>query len=297
MISKYFEIREKNVETEKDLPLGVMTGVSDNPLEDLQKVQDLGFTTCQIQNPSEEYVSGERSDELCRRLRDAIKQTGIKISAVFIMYKGHIWDLKDGPRTIGLVPEETRDPRVIHACMISNWAKRIGIDTVTSHIGFIPADNTSRLYKGFIEVMKGFVAFCADNHQTFAFETGQEPPWVLRRTIDDIGADNVGVNLDPANLLLYGMGKPLEAVDAFGEFVVNTHCKDGKWPIGDGNLGKEMPLGEGDVDFPLLIPALYKKGFRGPLTIEREISGDRQIKDILRAKGLLEEIKKEILGE
>ena len=212
------------------------------------------------------------------------------------MYKGHIWDLKDGPRTIGLVPEHTRAQRLEHACCISDWAKRIDIDTVTSHMGFIPTDADSPVYKGFIETMKEFVAHCAKNNHIFAFETGQEPPDVLRRTIDDIGADNVGINLDPANLLLYGMGKPLEAVEAFGEFVVNTHCKDGQWPLGDGNLGKEMPLGQGDVNFPELIPALYKKGFRGPLTIEREISGDQQTKDILAAKEILEGIKKQLLG-
>ncbi len=273
------------------LPLGVMTSISHNPLEDLKKVKDMGFTTCQLGNPPDDYVYGEKSAELSQRLKQAIKQTGIKITSVFIMYKGHIWDLKDGPRTIGLVPEETRAVRVVHACMVSNWAKKVGIDTVTSHMGFIPADSGSSLYKGFIDVMKQFVALCADNNQLFAFETGQEPPLVLRRTIDDIGANNVGVNLDPANLLLYGMGKPMEAVQAFGEFVVNTHCKDGKWPAGGGDLGQEMPLGKGDVHFEELIPALYDKGFRGPLTIEREISGEEQVRDILAAKQFLEELK------
>lgn len=277
------------------LPLGVMVNLSKDPVKDLQNVKDMGFTTCQIGNPPDEYIYGEKSDELCRRLKEAIEQTGIKIASVFIMYKGHIWDLKDGPHTIGLIPEETRAKRAVHACIMSNWAKKTGIDTVTSHMGFIPTDNTSQLYKGFIEVMKRFVVFCEANKQTFAFETGQEPPRVLRRAIDDIGADNVGVNLDPANLLIYGMGKPLEAVEAFGEFVVNTHCKDGKWPAGDGNLGREMPLGEGDVNFPELIPALYKKGFRGPLTIEREITGEQQIKDILRAKHLLEGIREGLI--
>ncbi len=282
--------------TEKEsLPLGVMTNISDNPLHDLKKVKDMGFTTCQLGNPPDDYVYGEKSADLCERLRQAIKQTGVSISSVFIMYKGHIWDLKDGPRTIGLVPEETRAVRAVHACMISNWAKKMGIDTVTSHMGFIPVDNSSRLYKDFIKVMKQFVAFCADNNQIFAFETGQEPPEVLRRTLDDIDANNVGVNLDPANLLLYGMGKPLEAVQSLGEFVVNTHCKDGKWPEDGGKLGREMPMGEGDVNFPELIPALYEKGFRGPLTIEREISGEKQIEDILKAKKLLEDIKEQII--
>ncbi len=276
------------------LPLGVMTGIGANPMEALSKIRDLGIPTCQLGNPPDEYIYAEKADELNEKLKSAIKKTGIKISSVFIMYKGHIWNLIDGPRTIGLVPKNTRAPRVVHACAVSNWARKIGIKVVTSHMGFIPTDNTTLVYKGFIDTMKRFVAFCKGNGQLFAFETGQEPPLILRRAIDDIGADNVRVNLDSANLLMYGMGKPLEAVRLLGEFVVNTHCKDGKMPQEKGKLGPELPLGEGDVHYEEVMPALYEKGFRGPLTIEREISGAQQIADIKRAIKLLEEIKEKL---
>jgi L-ribulose-5-phosphate 3-epimerase len=280
---------------EGGLPLGVMTNLGKDPLTALQKVKEMGFTTCQLANPPDEYIYGERAEELTQDVKKSIKKTGIHISAVFIMYKGHIWNLVDGPRTIGLVPEETRAVRVVHACRVSNWAKKIGVKTVTSHMGFIPADPASLIYKGFIETMKAFVGFCGANGQTFAFETGQEPPDVLRRTIDDIGLNNVGVNFDCANLILYGMGRPLDGIKAFGEFVVNTHCKDGIWPQTPGQMGREVPIGEGEVNFQEVIPSLYAIGFRGPLTIEREISGEQQIQDILNAKRLLEEIKKKIL--
>ena len=279
---------------EEILPLGVMTGIGTNPMEALSKIQDFGIHTCQLGNPPDEYIYGKESNELNEKLKSAIEKTGMKISSVFIMYKGHIWDLIDGPRTIGLVPENTRAPRVVHACAVSNWARKIGIRVVTSHMGFIPADNTTLLYKGFIDTMKKFVAFCEANDQLFAFETGQESPIVLRRAIDDIGVNNVRVNLDSANLLMYGMGKPLEAVRLLGEFVVNTHCKDGRMPEAGGKLGSEMPLGEGDVHYEEVLPALYEKGFRGPLTIEREISGAQQIDDIKRAMKLLERIKRDL---
>ena len=279
---------------EEILPLGVMTGIGANPIEALSKIQDFGIHTCQLGNPPDEYIYDKKSDELNRKLKSAIEKTGMKISSVFIMYEGHIWDLIDGPRTIGLVPENTRAPRVVHACAVSNWARKIGIKVVTSHMGFIPTDNTTLLYQGFIETMKKFVAFCEANDQLFAFETGQESPIVLRRAIDDIGVNNVRVNLDSANLLMYGMGKPLEAVRLLGEFVVNTHCKDGRMPEAGGKLGSEMPLGEGDVHYEEVLPALYEKGFRGPLTIEREISGAQQIDDIKRAMKLLERIKRDL---
>jgi sugar phosphate isomerase/epimerase len=281
------------------LPLGVIIDLSENPLRDFEKVKELGFSTCQIGNPPDEYIYGRNAKKMTADVKRAIKKTGISVSSVFIIYKGHIWDTVDGPLTIGLVPENTRAVRAVHSCRVSNWAKQVGIKVVTSHVGFIPNDFLSPLYKGFMDTMKAFVEFCASNKQIFAFETGQEPAYVLRKVIDDIrnsGLKNVGVNLDPANLLLYGMGRPMEAVEILGEFIINTHCKDGKMLIQPDKLGKEMPIGQGDVHFEELIPELYKKGFRGPLTIEREISGEQQIKDILIAKEYLEKIKQKMFN-
>ena len=274
------------------LQLGVVTNIYEGPSASFERALSLGLHTCQLNNPPDEYIYGERADELTREVKDAIKKTGIKISSVFFLScEGLVWDLIDGPKTIGLVPEETRAVRIVHACTVSNWAKKLGVDVVTSHIGFIPVDATSLQYKNFIEIMKSFVSFCKSNGQLFAFETGQEPPKVLRRAIEDIGMDNVRVNLDAANILMYGMGNPMEAVEVLGEFVVNTHIKDGKWPTEPGKIGEELALGEGDVHYEEVLPALYKKGFRGHLTIEREIGGEKQLNDIKKAIKILEEIK------
>jgi len=279
------------------LPLGVMTGLGQDPFEAFRKARDMGFPTCQLGNPPESYVYGPDARALAERVKAAIAETGIRVTAVFIMYPGHVWDLVDGPRTIGLVPPDKRGARVVHACRMSNWAREVGLDAVTSHIGFIPEDPNDPNYEPFIETMRAFCRYCRDNGQTFAFETGQETAETLHRTIQDIGLDNVGVNLDPANLLLYGKSRPLQAVDLLGPYVLNTHCKDGRWPEPGGKLGEEVPLGEGEVQIRELIPKLYRMGYRGPLTIEREISGERQIADIQRAKALLEEIRAPLLGQ
>ena len=85
-------------------------------------------------------------------------------------------------------------------------------------------------------------------------------------------------------------------MNLLGPHVLNTHCKDGRWPEPGGKLGEEMPLGEGEVQIRELIPKLFRMGYRGPLTIEREISGERQIADIRRAKALLEEIRAPLLA-
>jgi len=103
------------------------------------------------------------------------------------------------------------------------------------------------------------------------------------RCFNDVGLPNLGINLDPANLLMYGNANPLDALDMFGRFVRGVHAKDGEYPTDGYKLGPEKALGEGRVNFPLLIPKLKSFGYAGSLTIEREISGPQQIVDIKRA--------------
>lgn len=280
------------------MPLGVFTSLGDDPLEKFKAVVDMGFTNCQLGNPPGKYVYGPEAPEWTGKVKDALAETGVRITSVFIMFQGHKWNRVEGPPTIGFVPEDKRARRAIHACRVSNWAREAGIDAVTSHVGFIPEDPNDAAYPPLVEFLREFVQYCRDNGQWFIYETGQETPATLRRAIEDVGEKNQGINLDPANLLLYGKGQPLEAVEVFGEYVRNTHCKDGRWPEGDDvKLGKETPLGEGDVHFEKLIPALYAKGFRGPLTIEREISGPQQAEDIKRAAAILKDIRSKVLGE
>ena len=127
----------------------------------------------------------------------------------------------------------------------------------------------------------------ADTGQSLLLETGEETPVTLKRTIDDVGARNVGVNFDPANLLMYGTANPLDAVDLLGPHVMGVHAKDGEYPTSGKQLGVEKPLGEGRVDFPRLIAKLKAAGYDGPVTIEREIEGPEQKRDILAAARLL----------
>lgn len=279
------------------LVLGVMTHFrGDDPAAELRKVASLGLKTCQMGQPPEEYLRGPRAKELTQKFRDALDETGITITSIFISYPNPVYNLKDGPRTIGLVPPDTRGERVVHSCRISNWVREVGLDAVTSHIGFIPEDPNDPNYEPFVRTMRAFCQYCADNGQTFAFETGQETAETLVRTIQDIGLDNVGMNLDPANLILYGKSKPLDVVDIIAPYVFNTHCKDGVWPEPGTHLGEEKALGEGEVGIRELIKKLYHHGYRGPLTIEREIRGEKQIEDIKRAIALLEEVKAELMG-
>jgi len=266
------------------MKLGLIVGASSDPYESFERVLEVDIPTCQISCSAEMMV--DRIDPV--RIRKAADDTGIEISSFFLVFEGQIYDLDRGPKTMGLVPPEFRKKRLALSKHFSDIVSEMGVNSITSHIGFIPDDPGDPIYTGFIEVMRELAEYCEDNGQVFCFETGQELPSTLMRTISDIGTGNLGVNLDPANLILYGMANPLDAVDIFGEHVKGMHAKDGLWPNRDEFLGIETPLGEGGVNFRLLMPRLKEKGFTGPVTIEREISGPQQRVDILRAKELLE---------
>jgi sugar phosphate isomerase/epimerase len=128
-------------------------------------------------------------------------------------------------------------------------------------------------------------------------ETGQESADGLLHFIAAVGRDNLKVNFDPANMILYGTGEPIAAVKKIGKRVGSVHCKDGKWAKNPGKeWGQETPLGQGDVGMENFLLALKEIGYTGPLTIEREIPQEpaRQKAEIGGAAKLLEELKRKI---
>jgi sugar phosphate isomerase/epimerase len=124
--------------------------------------------------------------------------------------------------------------------------------------------------------------------QFFLFETGQETPTTLLRTIESVGTGNLGINLDTTNPILYGKANPLDALDVFGKYVMDTHIKDGFYPTNGMYLGHESRAGDGKANIPAVVKRLITEfGYKGPFTIEREISGEQQLADITHAKKLL----------
>lgn len=121
-------------------------------------------------------------------------------------------------------------------------------------------------------------------------ELGQETPTTLSRAIHDVNLPNLGVGLDTANLILYGKANPVDALEIIGTHVKSVHAKDGMWPTDPMQLGKEVAIGKGAVDFPKVLAKLNQLGYRGAITIEREISGPQQMEDIKREKAYLEQI-------
>ena len=113
--------------------------------------------------------------------------------------------------------------------------------------------------------------------------------------MSDVGLENQGVNFDLANLILYGKANPVDAVDIIGPHVKSVHAKDGKWPTDPMKLGEEVVIGEGRVDFLAVFKRLHQLGYTGAITIEREISGPRQIEDVQKEKVYLERILAQVV--
>ena len=118
----------------------------------------------------------------------------------------------------------------------------------------------------------------------------------MLRCFEKVGCDNLGVNLDTANLILYGKANPVDALEVFGTYVRNIHAKDGRYPVNGHDLGQETRIGEGKVDFRALFARLHELGYDSYVTIEREIDGSEQIRDILASREYLAQIIEEIYG-
>ena len=172
----------------------------------------------------------------------------------------------------------------------SDFAKLAGIPAVQSHCGFIPENPNDPVYKATVEAMRDVATHCKRNKQNFRYETGQETPITLIRAIRDAGVDNQGINFDLANLVMYGKANPVDAIELIAPYVQGIHAKDGMWPTNPRDLGEEVPIGKGKVDFPRLIARLKELNYGGAVTIEREVSGPDQIRDVREAKKYLEQL-------
>lgn len=266
------------------IKLGVMASLEEGADDALRKVGDLGLPTCQVTCWDRDLLTPQVADQLV----EASQRYDVEVTTIWTGLPGPaIWNFVEGPITIGLVPPSYREERVATLKAGADFAARVGAPGITTHAGFIPENLTDPLYPGVVDALREVATYCAERDLDFWFETGQETPVVLLRVIETLAMENVAINLDPANLLMYGKANPVDALDVFGAYVRGVHAKDGEYPTNGRELGVEKPLGEGRVDFPTLVSKLKDLGYIGALTIEREISGPQQIKDIRRAVEML----------
>lgn len=266
--------------------LGLAVKLADGPAEIMQKVSSFGFTVCQVGVTDVTYYT----EETLAILKAERQQYGLDIAILGTGPPGRVvYDFIEGPETIGLVAESTRDERAAAMMQGSDFAAELGIRKVHGHLGFVPEDSQDPRYKSLLPVLRDIARHCRSNGQDFLWETGPETPTTLLRTLEDTGENNVFINFDPANLLMYGKANPVDALDILGPYLGGVHIKDGHYPTGTRELGKEAVVGEGQVDFPLLLRKLRDHDYRGPLIIECELSGERQFDAIRIARRRLEE--------
>jgi len=267
--------------------LGVIAHVTaqSTPEQAIAKVNAFGFPTCQIAvGPAPDVL-------LAPQLKTALDKYQVQGTAIMTLGPGRmVWDFYSGPKTIGIVPQATRAARVDALKRASDLAKLAGVPAVHTHCGFVPEDPGAPLYAETVEAIRDVASHCKANSQIFLMETGQETPVTMLRVIEDAGTGNIRVNLDTANLILYGKGEPVGALDVLGKYVSGLHAKDGMYPTEPKTLGREVAIGQGRVNFPAVLKALKTLSYTGPITIEREISGPRQETDIRQSKLFLEKL-------
>lgn len=261
-----------------------------------RKFKDLkseGFDNCQLISWKPELWT----DENLEIIKNLTEENGITISAFWCGWEGPcVWNFYDGQITLGLVPPEYRTMRIKNLCDGADFAHRLGVKNVVTHMGFIPENPNDPQFAPFCVAVRQVAEHLKKNEQNLLFETGQETPVTMLRCFEKVGMDNLCVNLDTANVILYGKANPVDALDVFGKYVMNIHAKDGLYPTNGHDLGSEVRIGDGKVDFKALFKKLHELHYDSYVTIEREIEGEKQTCDIRHAKKYLGDIIAEVYG-
>ena len=255
--------------------------------ESFKNAAEQGFLHGQLVSWDPQYWTEGNAKEV----EALTREFGVEITAFWCGWEGpRFWNFTEGPETLGIVPVAFRAQRVQNLLDGAAYARRLGIADVVTHMGFIPENMSDPAWPGVVAAVKAVAQHLKRFGQNLLFETGQETPVVLLRLFEAVGTGNLFINLDPANLILYGKGNPVDALDVFGDLVRGVHAKDGFYPTNGHDLGEEVKVGEGKVNFPLLLKGLKAHGYDGSLTIEREITGEQQIKDILETQQYLNQL-------
>ncbi|EMI22196.1 Xylose isomerase domain protein TIM barrel [Rhodopirellula maiorica SM1] len=207
-------------------PIGVFASVDAGLGVGWNVISELKVPTIQLHAPHRE----NRTAETAESLRAQLGELGVRCTAVFGGFEGESYaDIPTVVKTIGLVPAETRESRLQEMCEISDFAKQLGCDTVALHLGFVPEDPSDEGYAEIVEVTQKLCDHCSNNHQYLHLETGQETAEGLLEFIQNVKRENLKINFDPANMILYGSGEPIDALQKVAKHVRSIHCKDATW--------------------------------------------------------------------
>jgi sugar phosphate isomerase/epimerase len=265
--------------------IGVIFWASREPREILAELTALGIRSGQIGIP------GDLDTTSVDAWKQALDEAGFSVYTAVGAFEGESYaDMPTVQQTVGFIPPETRVAREQRMKEVADFGARVGARGIATHIGFVPEDPRAPDYIAVRDMVRRVCDYAGTLNLTFALETGQERAEVLLEFIRDVDRANLGINFDPANMILYGTGDPVEALRLLSPHVLSVHCKDGDWPPpGDLNaLGQERPLGAGSVGVERFLRELARIGYRGPLVIEREAKDPAErLRDISAAVALL----------
>ncbi len=265
--------------------------------EAIKEASKLGLQGIQMYATRGEFAPESFTAERRRELLNFAKDNGVKFSAICGDF-GH-----------GFMTVESNKIYVERSKRVVDLALEMETDIITTHIGVVPSDKNHERYKIMQEACASLAEYADRMNAHFAVETGPETSETLGNFLDSLGSRGVGVNLDPANLVMVTGDDPVKAVYRLKDYIVHTHAKDGiKLQDLDPEIiysvipmpedmesitaFREVPLGEGSVDFPAYLKALEDIGYRGFLTIERE-AGETPAYDIDLAANYLRKMIKE----
>lgn len=265
----------------------------DGLAEKFATLRQHNFNSCQLVawNPA------VWTDENAETIKKLLAEHNITISAFWCGWEGpKTWNFYEGQLTLGLVPVEYRQKRIENLCAGADFAHKLGVTDVITHMGYIPENPYDPNYAGFCVAVRTVAEHLKENGQWLLFETGQETPVTMLRCFETVNCDNLGINIDTANLILYGKANPVDALEVFGTYVRNIHAKDGCYPTNGHDLGRETRIGEGRVDFKAFFRKLKELGYTSWVTIENELSSEQQLEDILKSRNYLQDIINEVYG-
>lgn len=253
-----------------------------DPADLIEKVSQTGLNAIQLAlDPvrAKPLVWGEIGEE--------VAAAGMKlVSGMFGTVGEDYSSLESIRRTGGVVPDETWEQNWKNIQQNAKLAQALGLSLVTFHAGFLPHDENDPKFPILMDRLRRIADLFGERGIELGLETGQETAETLNRFLEELDRPNLGVNFDPANMLIYNMGDPVASLTALLPHLKQCHIKDASRPTEAATKGREEAVGAGEVDWKLFLITLRKAGYTGNLVIERE-KGDSRVTDIRKAADLV----------
>ncbi len=255
--------------------------------EKFSRLQEMGMDACQLVYKPKTYTL-----EAADIIRECALRHGVEISAQFCGFYDSlgIWDAYFDYRVAGITSPVMGESRMQYLLSAIPFLERLGITDMIVHAGMVSQDPFSDSYIHMLACVRVLAGQLKQRGMNLLFETGGESPITMLRLIQDYGLGNLYVNLDTANLIMSGLGNPVDAVYTYGKYVRNMHAKDGMPPTEPRSLGRETSIGAGYVDFDRVLKGLMELGYDRYIIIECELTGKDHDLEIQNAFGYLKKI-------